>query len=537
MFLINAMTLRVEEFVNGSTPRYAILSHTWDRYDITFQDLRDRAEGRESSREYDDRKLVGLCKQTILDGLTHAWLDSCCIDKSSSASVSEAINSMFDWFANSTCCYAYLSDVDMEMIHTEGVERTIRTSRWFTRGWTLPELIAPRRLVFFTRDWTEIGTKSQLAGEISRITRIHSDVLSHKRSVTSYSVATRMSWAADRHTTRIEDMAYCLMGLFGISMPLLYGEGKRAFRRLQQEIMRNTNDLTLLAWSRTHPTSIGPAAGTAFDLLAEDPSDFAHSAGIEPTNNSLWAVAVTDKGVWLDGPADVWAGSEVSGLVLGQMGLVLGQMGKEEVGIPLVEVEKDTFARLGFSLVRGNYRTTTRRDGRLILLAHPLHLRVRADGGKTGSPSGKEDVVAKLGRPSDRPPLPDLGPAQALESRGGIARLGAELDLSSIQDDPPDDPLALLDDPTYVISKLSSSAASPSVFSSDAHDESTRPSSLPDSSQREPWETNLRRRHHTRNTAQRPRTARGPRYGHSLFRRDQQFGQTDQGSIYYRLQP
>ena len=133
---------------------------------------------------------------------------------------------------------------------------------------TLQELIAPSSLIFFNDCWEEVGTKITLQSVISRITEIQLEVLSGGTSPSNFSIAQRMSWAAHRETTRVEDVAYCLMGLFGVNMPMLYGEGDRAFIRLQEEIMRISDDDSIFAWKA--PFGMGSDGG----LLAHSPSAF-----------------------------------------------------------------------------------------------------------------------------------------------------------------------------------------------------------------------------------------------------------------------
>ena len=168
---------------------------------------------------------------------------SCCIDKTSSAELSEAINSMFRWYSRSKVCYAYLIDVPYD-----GFDDSLPKSCWFTRGWTLQELLAPSSVVFYSAEWTRIGDGEALISVLRNVTRIDEGILLRTKSLGRVSVAEKMSWAATRETTRAEDMAYCLLGIFDINMPLLYGEGKRAFQRLQEEILRNSQDQSLFAW-------------------------------------------------------------------------------------------------------------------------------------------------------------------------------------------------------------------------------------------------------------------------------------------------
>ncbi len=223
---------------------------------MSFQDLKS---GNTNGPGY--QKLLGCCNKSRREGFRYTWIDTCCIDKSSSAELSEAINSMFSWYSKAQVCYAYLSDVDGLGSDNPGQpSSSFWQSRWFRRGWTLQELLAPLEVVFFNKDWVEIGTKTTLASVISSITRIAPRALDRPLCGSErvphpchrHSVAEKMSWAAFRETTREEDRAYSLLGLFDVNMPLLYGEGgEKAFARLQQEIMKQSSDDSILAWS-TH---------------------------------------------------------------------------------------------------------------------------------------------------------------------------------------------------------------------------------------------------------------------------------------------
>ncbi|KAK4651983.1 hypothetical protein QC762_0098320 [Podospora pseudocomata] len=174
-------------------------------------------------------------RQTIrlahLNGLKHAWVDTCCINKDSSAELSESINSMYAWYAAAKVCFVYLSDLDPAAAD-ENLEQALPRCRWFKRGWTLQELIAPRHVIFYDRDWNERGTKDSLSSLLSKITTIPEELLRGDKRLDHYAVGRRMSWASMRKTTRREDEAYCLLGIFNVNMPLLYGEGEAAFFRL-----------------------------------------------------------------------------------------------------------------------------------------------------------------------------------------------------------------------------------------------------------------------------------------------------------------
>ncbi|KAK0639661.1 heterokaryon incompatibility protein-domain-containing protein [Cercophora newfieldiana] len=242
MRLINATTMKLEgPFTDHEAPAYAILSHTWGDEEISLQEFthcgrHDEQKGLKKIRE--------ACAQALRDGLLYVWIDTVCIDKTSSAELSEAINSMYNWYAGAYVCYVYLEDFQSH----SGDD--LQGCRWFTRGWTLQELLAPRSMTFFNSTWESIGTKRDLVDQIGTVTKISVGCISGECGIRSYSIADRMSWASRRSTTRPEDIAYCLLGIFDVNMPLLYGEGQqRAFYRLQQEILRTSSDQTIFVWS------------------------------------------------------------------------------------------------------------------------------------------------------------------------------------------------------------------------------------------------------------------------------------------------
>ncbi|KAK3374843.1 heterokaryon incompatibility protein-domain-containing protein, partial [Podospora didyma] len=269
MRLLNSKTLKFEEFFGEAghgIPPYAILSHTWGSQEVSFT---DHAEERSSLKKEGWGKMLGCCRLADAEGFGYVWIDTCCIDKSSSAELSEAINSMFQWYHDAAICYAYLSDVDSsEDPHLDA--SSFGCSRWFTRGWTLQELLAPAEVIFLGADWKEIGTRKMLCSKVSSITGISVKALDERRW-SEYSVAQKMSWAAGRQTTRPEDSAYCLMGLFDVNMPMLYGEGHKAFSRLQQEILKQSDDQSLFAWS--YPEADNSHAQLS-GLLAPSPDHF-----------------------------------------------------------------------------------------------------------------------------------------------------------------------------------------------------------------------------------------------------------------------
>ena len=278
MRLIDVKTLQLRTFKDSEIPPYAALTHTWGADEATFYDI-TRHDGQAKLGS----KIRECCRKAIEDNIDYAWIDTCCIDKSSSAELSEAINSMFRWYGNAARCFAYLFDVRCRP-GDPSFEAEFAACRWFTRGWTLQELIAPEDVRFFNAHWELIGSKQSLAEVIARITGVSKEVLLARyvpSFMQSISIATRMSWAANRETEKPEDMAYCLLGLFGVNMPLLYGEGRNAFLRLQEEILKNSEDHSLFAWDM--PLDMARNRGLwrdSFGILAPWPSFFAGSGHI-----------------------------------------------------------------------------------------------------------------------------------------------------------------------------------------------------------------------------------------------------------------
>lgn len=293
MRLLNS---RTAGFICVDEPRhvsYAILSHVWARPDEeapaeqTFIDISKIQRSWRRKKWFSNfsasshlasntkgnsdviparvsEKIRRTCAVAREHGYDNVWIDSCCIDQSSSSELSEAINSMYQWYHHARVCYAYLADV-----HDEDDPRArdsqFRRSRWFTRGWTLQELIAPQVLVFLSKGWRVLGTKAMLAAVIEEVTGIDSAILTHHVSLDTVSVAKRISWASRRHTTREEDEAYSLMGILNVHMPTIYGEGRFAFIRLQEEVLKQTSDQTLFAW--------GPSLRDNVKLEDDSPTD------------------------------------------------------------------------------------------------------------------------------------------------------------------------------------------------------------------------------------------------------------------------
>lgn len=275
MLLINTSTLLLEPFYGDEIPPYAILSHTWADGEVSFPEFMQLSETKNDriTSKAGYLKISATCERARNDGHCYAWIDTCCIDKTSSAELTEAINSMFGWYRQSEVCYVYLNDFMLDTADApsrEQFDAEFRKCRWFTRGWCLQELLAPGKLRFFNQKWQEIGTKSKLRQLISDITGVPETVLlvPPRKDIQEFPIAARISWIAKRHTTRIEDMSYSLLGILNVNMPMLYGEGQKAFLRLQEEIIKRYNDLSVFAWN-------GKASASGFmPVLAPMPSCF-----------------------------------------------------------------------------------------------------------------------------------------------------------------------------------------------------------------------------------------------------------------------
>ncbi len=290
MRLLKASTRTLHEFHGSIVPPYAILSHTWGEDEVSFQDIVQA----NYSRKIGYRKILRCCELAASEGWEYVWADTCCIDKTSSAELSEAINSMYQWYERAKVCYVYLADLHSS--HLDGTSRPeiFGRSRWFSRGWTLQELLAPSLVVFYDCEWTEVGNKWSLQYEISQATGIPFHHLCDPKSA---SVAAKMSWASQRETTRVEDIAYCLMGIFDVNMPLLYGEGNRAFFRLQHEILRASEDESLFAWS---DITLAP---DYTGILAPSPDAFKEAGSFIPVKLSPLArrpYLLTNRGLEID---------------------------------------------------------------------------------------------------------------------------------------------------------------------------------------------------------------------------------------------
>lgn len=310
MRLLNVKTMKLEEFFDKKIPKYAILSHTWGEDEVTFRDFDPVVGPRRTSA-----KITGCCSKSLKHGYDYVWIDTCCIDKSSSAELSEAINSMFAWYQKAEVCYVYLSDVGFGALDPTKFS-PLADSRWFTRGWTLQELLAPTHLKFYNFEWSLLGQVvkegaaisqlippvegDSLSDQLAKITGIPESYISGWVSLNVACIAQKMSWASARQTTRTEDMAYCLLGMFDVAMPMLYGEGTKAFVRLQEELMKNVADHTIFAWGYG---SSSRTDGRALSYFARSPGDFAGCGQIyqnQPRGVKLSHYVSTNRGLLID---------------------------------------------------------------------------------------------------------------------------------------------------------------------------------------------------------------------------------------------
>jgi len=231
-------------FRTDNLPPYAILSHTWiDGEEVLYNEL--VAGICKSKAGYDKIRFCG--ERAAIDNLRYFWVDTCCINKSINQELQTAINSMFHWYQRASKCYVYLSDVQVpeEVIDARSFritwEDAFRRSRWFTRGWTLQELLASSTVEFFSRGGKPLGSKISLELEIHEITKVPIEALRGQRPLSKFSVPERMSWVANRQTTYKEDKVYCLLGIFGVYLLPNYGEGEEyAAQRLEEEIQRRS---------------------------------------------------------------------------------------------------------------------------------------------------------------------------------------------------------------------------------------------------------------------------------------------------------
>ena len=359
MYLINSATYELREFI-AEPPPYAILSHTWGKEEVLFETMQ--------SGKYEHlggfQKIKQSCTLARRQDLDYVWVDTCCIDKKSSAELSEAINSMYQYYEEAVVCFAFLSDIE------PGTK--LGESRWFRRGWTLQELLAPRNLTFYDRHWARMGSRGDFQSDISKVTGIQAQHMSKPRAANA---AQKLSWLARRETTRKEDIAYCMFGLFNVNMPLLYGEGTKAFRRLQEEVLRTSNDQSQFAWHAEFQR--GGTSRRVTGMLAPSPLDFLRCGEIVESTDYMRLIhddldyvdhvtkqtSMTNMGVSIhvnyfkisalrDLQHDLWIGmnaprrEKIGNPMIGAI-LSCADSKSEHVVIWLAEVDRNLYARIG----------------------------------------------------------------------------------------------------------------------------------------------------------------------------------------------
>ncbi|GIZ38872.1 hypothetical protein CKM354_000227100 [Cercospora kikuchii] len=302
----------VLETAYGESNKYAILSHRWlpeDEQEVRYADIVNRKDDLRSKPGWN--KLEWCRQQASADGLLYFWADTACIDKSSSQELTESINSMYKWYKEAEVCYVYLQDMPDPEIefddhglatgeadiadaimtdesqpsatvfnpdHTPSIWDTwdheaFKKCTWFTRAWTLQEMIAPRQVRFYSQSWRFICNLEDIVPEIVELTGVHEAIWKEGRHLSTFSVAQKMSWASTRTSTKVEDRAYSLLGLMGVNIPILYGEGTNSFQRLQDEILRTGSEDSIFAFNVAGETyDIGSFKTTS--LLARSPEDF-----------------------------------------------------------------------------------------------------------------------------------------------------------------------------------------------------------------------------------------------------------------------
>ncbi|KAF9231607.1 heterokaryon incompatibility protein-domain-containing protein [Melanogaster broomeanus] len=258
MRLLNVHTLELEYFPSDPPP-YVAISHRWgaEKDEVSFQDMLQLATQPSAKNKPGFTKILGCVMQAKKHSLNYIWIDTCCIDKTNNTELQEAINSMWNWYQDCDRCFVYMNDVRSGQ-RPDAEDSDFSRSQWFRRGWTLQELLAPGRITFFAEDWERIGKKANqnIMKRITHITGIPEGVLSDGET-TSFSVATRMTWASRRSTTKKEDKAYSLMGIFDITLPIIYGGRENVFVKFQREIMKRHADQSIFAWTAesTPPTA------------------------------------------------------------------------------------------------------------------------------------------------------------------------------------------------------------------------------------------------------------------------------------------
>ncbi|KAI3339858.1 HET-domain-containing protein [Ustulina deusta] len=357
MCFINATTYKFKESnSNKIKGGYCILSHrwTWGNNEIQYHDVLSLGPAVKSKNDFGN--FAGACALAKKLGFDLIWIDTCCINKSNHVELSEAINSMYRWYNDSAVCIAYLEDV------TSSDPNAFTRSEWFSRGWTLQELIAPKTVKFYGKNWNYLGDKNGLSSAIVTKTRIPADILSKQRHPRSCSVAQRMSWAANRTTTRIEDRAYSLLGLFDVTLSFRYGELDGAFIRLQKRIMKDSSDESIFVWDLDllEGSKTRDARDVQCGRLAPSPASFARSGNVVVLGRSR-GFQITQSGLSISLPAmQRGVGTYQATLNAGRMGVSGKQCAIFLVKLP----ESNLYARRSTSSGESTFLTEVRLEPR-----------------------------------------------------------------------------------------------------------------------------------------------------------------------------
>lgn len=265
MRFLHTKTFVLHDFT-GPPSSYAVFFHAHGSDDIGFEDF---SKPQMLLCKDGFHRLWQACSRARNHGSEWLWSDAVCIDRGSSTALTEAFNSLARIYQHCIFSIIYLEDLPCSDCVGGGLEKRLAKCAWLRNVWVLPQLIFPKHSFIYDRDWAEIGTKASLARQLSLVTSIEQSVLINPAALGEYSVAKRMSWASHLEASRPEDRSFALLGILGVHMPIVYGEGQKAFIRLQEEILRDTNDYSLFAWRPEVPQEYR-------GLFAYSPAEFQH---------------------------------------------------------------------------------------------------------------------------------------------------------------------------------------------------------------------------------------------------------------------
>ncbi|KAI9164067.1 Vegetative incompatibility protein [Paramyrothecium foliicola] len=426
MKFLHTTSLQPVSWLDRPPSEYAIFSyHYWNAQStrpsiITNSNRTPALAGTEngdldSDKAQFDKNVAQACDQARIRNIDYIWIYALCVNAVSSADINEAVVGSFRLIWDAALCIVHLSDLTPlpeggEAKSLEGLDTEISRCRWFTRGWTLQELVAARSVEFFDSGWNHRFSKNPLSArplleEVSRISNVDASVLAQRETLFLTSLGRRIWWAARRETSRPEDVAYCLVGICGIQGQLTprYGEGGHsAFLRLQEKILKSTNDLSILAWAKK------PMHDQASDakhkdmsqqkllmsgVFAESPEDFHNFGCISKesapfTSNS--ELTFNSRGLSVQGWLQISNGQSgqkrVEALVLN--GSWLGQISSLLTGIRIQESEPGVYVRSNpYEVVSFPLRTSTIKMGRICLRRHNPILTSHAMGKRSPDPS------------------------------------------------------------------------------------------------------------------------------------------------------